>query len=164
MSDLPVYVLDRVFDAPPDLVWRSWTEKDYLAHWYGPGVETIIHRLDVAPGGVWLNEMRWGGTSHFQRADFVETERPTRLVFRQSVTDADWNVVDNPMMPGWPRVLLTTVTFRPDGEGTAMRLTWEPHEASQVEIDTFAGAIAGLDRGWSAGMDKLAELLAEIGG
>ena len=46
MSDLPEYVLERVFDAPRELVWRTWTEPALLSRWYGPGVETIVHKLD----------------------------------------------------------------------------------------------------------------------
>jgi len=26
MADLPTYVLERVFDAPRELVWKTWTE------------------------------------------------------------------------------------------------------------------------------------------
>jgi len=59
MSDLPIYVLERVFDAPRELVWKAWTDPKLLPRWYGPNVETIIHRLDVKPGGLWLNEMKW---------------------------------------------------------------------------------------------------------
>ncbi|WP_245484999.1 hypothetical protein [Ciceribacter ferrooxidans] len=32
-----------------------------LARWYGPEVETVIHKIDVTPGGLWLNEMKMGG-------------------------------------------------------------------------------------------------------
>ena len=66
------------------------------------------------------------------------------------------------MMPDWPRVLLTTVTFEDDGGKTKLRLTWVPHEASEAELTCFAGALAGMDKGWGAGMDLLAELLAEL--
>ena len=66
------------------------------------------------------------------------------------------------MMPDWPRTLLTTVTFAEDGGRTRLRLTWEPHDASAAEIACFAGALAGLDKGWGAGMELLAELLAEL--
>jgi hypothetical protein len=66
------------------------------------------------------------------------------------------------MMADWPRVLLTTVTFKEDGGQTKLRLIWVPHEASAAEIACFAAAIAGADKGWAAGMKLLAELLAEL--
>ena len=162
MSDLPTYVLERVFDAPRALVWRTWTEPDLLARWYGPNVETVVHRLDVEPGGLWLNEMKWGDNSNFQRVEYTEVSPPERLVWLHANSDADWNIISNPMMADWPRILLTTVTFEEDDGKTRMRLTWVPHEASEAEIACFSDAIAGLDKGWGAGMELLAELLAEL--
>src|SRR5258708_23894405 len=29
-------MLERIFDAPIDLVWRCWTEKEHLAQWSRP--------------------------------------------------------------------------------------------------------------------------------
>ena len=162
MSDLPTYVLERVFDAPRELVWKTWTDPELLTRWYGPRVETIVHRHDLKPGGLWLGEMKWDGNSNYQRVEFTEVDPPSRLVWLHSVSDADWNVTANPMMPDWPRVLLTTVTFEDDGGQTKLRLTWVPHEASEAEIACFSGALAGMDKGWGAGMDLLAELLAEL--
>ncbi len=164
MTDLPTYVLDRMFDAPRALVWRTWTEAEYLSRWYGPNVTTIIHKLDVRPGGVWLNEMKMGERSGYERMAYGEVEPEARLVWHHSMTDADWNVIANPMMPDWPRVLLTVVTFADDGTRTRLRLTWTPHEASEAEIACFAGAMAGLDQGWGKGMQILEELLAELQG
>lgn len=162
MSERPTYVLERVFDAPRDLVWRTWTEPELLARWYGPNVETIVHRLDVKPGGLWLGEMKWDGNANYQRVEFTEVVPPERLVWLHSVSDSNWTIIANPMMPDWPRVLLTTVTFEADGNRTNMRLTWIPHEASEAEIACFAAAIDGMDKGWAAGMELLAELLAEL--
>ena len=162
MSDLPTYVLERTFDASRDLVWKAWTDPELLPRWYGPNVETVIHHLEVAPGGLWLLEMKWGGNSNYQRVEYTEVTPPERLVWLHSSADAEWNVVPSPMMADWPRVLLTTVTFEEDGDRTRMRLTWVPHEATRAEIDCFAGAIAGMDKGWAAGMELLAELLAEL--
>ncbi len=162
MSELPTYVLEREFDAPAELVWKTWTEAELLARWYGPRVETIVHRLDVKPGGLWLNEMKWDGNSNFQRVEYTEVSPPERLVWLHSMSDADWNVVANPMMPDWPLVLLTTVTFKETDGKTKMHLTWVPHEASEAEITCFAVAIGGMDKGWGAGMDLLEELLAEL--
>ena len=162
MSDLPTYVLERVFDAPRELVWKTWTDPKLLTRWYGPRVETIVHRHDLKPGGLWLGEMKWDGNSNYQRVEFTEVDPPSRLVWLHSVSDAEWNVTSNPMMPDWPRVLLTTVTFEDDGGQTKLRLTWVPHEASESELACFSGALAGLDKGWGAGMELLAELLAEL--
>ncbi len=162
MSGKPVYVLERSFDAPRELVWRTWTEPALLARWYGPNVATIVHRLEVKPGGLWLNEMRMGEKSSYQRTEYLEVVEPKLLVCLMSNADADWNVAPNPMMPDWPRTLLTTVRFDEAGGRTAMRLTWEPHLPSEAEIACFAGAIENMGKGWGAGMDLLAELLAEL--
>ncbi|MBI3433462.1 MAG: SRPBCC domain-containing protein [Proteobacteria bacterium] len=162
MSDLPIYVLERVFDAPRDLVWKTWTDPKLLSRWYGPNVETIIHRLDLKPGGLWLVEMKMAARSMFQRVEYTEVTPPARLVWLHSSADADWKVASSPMMADWPRVLLTTVTFEADGAQTRMRLTWVPHEASKAEIACFAAAIGGMDKGWGAGMTLLAKLLAEL--
>ncbi len=162
MSDVPTYVLEREFDAPRELVWNVWTDAELLPRWYGPGVETIVHHLEVKPGGLWLDEMRMAGGSHYERIEYTEVTPPERLVWLHSVCDADWNITANPMVPDWPRVLLTTVTFDEDGNRTRLRLTWTPYEASDAETAAFAGAMSGLDRGWGAGMELIEELLTEL--
>lgn len=161
-SDLPTYVLERVFDAPRELVWKTWTDPKLLPRWYGPRVETIIHHLDLKPGGLWLLEMRMGGKSMYQRVEYTDVVPPKRLVWLHSNSDANWKIAPSPMMADWPLVLLTTVTFEDDGGRTKLRLTWVPHEASKAEIACFAAAIGGMDKGWGAGMKLLAELLAEL--
>lgn len=162
MTDLPIFVLERTFDAPRDLIWRTWTEPELLARWYGPGVETIIHKLDVKPGGVWHNEMKWGDNSNRERMEYTDVTPPERLVWLHSMADENWKITSNPKMPDWPRVLLTTVTFEEDGDQTKMRLTWAPHEASEAEIACFAMALENLHKGWGAGMEILTELLKEL--
>ena len=162
MTDLPTYVLEREFDAPRELVWRAWTDPELLPRWYGPGAETVIHRLDLEPGGLWLVEMRWGDNAHYQRVEYTEVEPPARLAWLHSVSDAHWNVISNPMMADWPRVLLATVALEEAGGGTRMRFTWVPEAASEAEVACFTAAMGGMDKGWSTGMDQLAEILAEL--
>lgn len=162
MSDLPTYVLERTFDAPRELVWKTWTDPALVSRWYGPKVETIVHRLDLRPGGLWLVEMRRGDQSSYQRIEYVEVRPPERLVWLHSNADADWNVTSSPMMKDWPRTLLTTVTLEQAGDQTRLRLTWVPHEASAAEIACFRAAIGGMDKGWAAGMELLGKLLGEL--
>ncbi len=162
MTDLPEYVLERTFDAPRELVWRTWTEPELLGHWYGPNIETVIHKLDVKPGGLWLNEMKMGERSGYQKSEYTEVTPPSRLVMLMSNTDENWELAANPMMADWPSTLLTIVTFEETAGKTLMRLTWSPHEASEAEIACFAGAMDGMGKGWGGGLVLLTDLLAEL--
>ncbi len=162
MSELPEYILDRIFDAPRELVWRAWTDPELLHRWYGPGIETIIHKFDLKPGGSWLNEMQWGGNSDFSKMVFQEVTQPERLVWHHSSSDSDWNIITSPMMAEWPRVLLTTVIFEDMGDKTKVRLSQVPIEATDAEIACFAGGMDRFGKGWEAGYAIMDEMFAEL--
>ncbi len=162
MSDLPEFVLDREFDAPRELVWRAWTDPKFLQRWYGPGVETVIHKFDLEADGVWLNEMKMSGGSNFQKIIFKEVSKPDKLVWHHCSADADWNIAANPMMPDWPRILLTTVTFGKKGDKTNLRLSQIPLDATDAEIACFAKMKDGMSGGWGSGYAIIDELLAEL--
>jgi len=88
MSDVTEYIVDRLFDAPRAMVWRAWTDPELLARWYGPGVDTIIHKFDLKPGGEWLNEMKWGDKSDLSKA-----------FSRKSFRKKKWCGITHPLMP-----------------------------------------------------------------
>ena len=162
MSDLPEFVLDRKFDAPRALVWQAWTNPEYLQEWYGPGVETIIHEFDLREGGVWRNEMKMGGGSNYQLVVFKEVAEPDKLVWHHCSADADWNVVANPMMPDWPRKLLSELTLSESGGRTSARLTQVPLDATDAEIACFAKMKDGMAGGWGKGYEIIDGLLADM--
>lgn len=152
MSDLPEYKLERIFNAPRELVWRAWTDPDQLHRWYGPNVETIIHQFDLTPGGAWLNEMKMAGGSYFSKMVFQEVAKPSKLVWHHhSSTDADW-----------PSLLLTTVTFEERGDKTNVCLTQVPMDATDAEIACFAAMMAGMDSGWGSGYAIMDEMFVEL--
>ena len=156
------FKMTRDFDAPKEMVWRAWTEVDLVQRWYGPGVETVIHEFEVKPGGLWLNEMRMGERSMNQRMEFTEVSPTDRLVMLMSNADENWEVTANPMMPDWPRTLLTTVTLEDRDGGTRLTLSWDPHEATDAEEAAFAAAASDFNKGWGAGMNIIDEILAEL--
>lgn len=163
MNELPEYILERVFEAARDDVWRAWTDPELLQRWYGPNVETIIHKFDVKPEGMWLNEMKWGSNSNFQKVIFKEVSAPEKLVWHHySSTDSDGNVIPNPMMANWPRILLTTVTLEDMGGKTKVRLSQVPLEATDAEVTCFATMKAGMDLGWGAGYAAMDAIFAEL--
>ena len=163
MSELPEYKLERVFEAPREMVWRAWTDPDLLQRWYGPGVETIIHEFDLTLGGSWLNEMKWGDNSFYSKMVFQEVAPPSKMIWHHfSSTDADWNSTPNPKMPDWPRLLLTTVLFEDMGDKTKVRLSQIPMDATDAEIACFTKVMAGMAGGWGKGFAIIDELLAAL--
>jgi len=52
-------VLTRLIDAPPENVYRAWTEPALLQQWFYPKPWTVASaELDVRPGGVSADVMR----------------------------------------------------------------------------------------------------------
>ena len=76
-------VLSRVFDAPRELVFRAWTEKEHFARWFGPrGFKTTIHAADMRVGGMLRFDMLApDGKCYDNRIVFLEIKRPELLVF-----------------------------------------------------------------------------------
>ncbi len=158
----PTFTISRRFDAPPELVWRTWTEPDLIKRWYGPGMETEVHQLDPVSGGLWLHEMKMGEQSMYQRMEYVTVTPPSKLVLLMSNANADWQVIRSSMMPDWPLSVLTTVTFEAEGDGTLLTLDWTPYDASEAENAAFAAAMEQLGQGWGKGMDVIAEIVADL--
>ena len=53
-----VLVLTRVVDAPRELVFKAWTEREQLIHWMAPRGFTIpAADGDLRPGGAWSTTM-----------------------------------------------------------------------------------------------------------
>lgn len=168
MSELPTFILERQFKAPRDLVWKAWTDAELLAKWYGPGVDTIIHELDVRVGGVWRNEMRMKGKDGSQMSDysvmtFIEVEEGETITFELASTDADWNPCPSMMMPNWPRLFFTEFLFEDDVDNTTkVTLTQRPMNANDEEIAAFAGMIEHMGNGWGAGFNAIEDILMEL--
>lgn len=163
MTDHPKHhTITRIFDAPRDMVWKAWTTPELLANWYGPGADTTIHKFDLRPGGVWLNEMKWGEKSDLSRMDFQDVIPSEKMVWHQSSTDADWNIITNPMMENWPKTLLTTVTFTETDGKTNLCLTMEPLNATDAEVACFLQAMGTMAKGWGSGFVIIDTILADM--
>ena len=46
--------LERMLNAPIDLVWKVWTEPEHIQHWWGPnGFTNSISKMEAKNGGEW---------------------------------------------------------------------------------------------------------------
>jgi len=87
------FVITRVFNAPRELVWKAWTERERLMQWFGPkGVTMRVATLDFRPGGVFHYCMRTlEGREILGIGVYREIVAPSRLVYIDSFADAHGN-------------------------------------------------------------------------
>lgn len=82
-ADKPIITFTRTFKAPRALVWKAYTERDHVAHWWGPhsiGPTKIVEH-DFTPGGRWryVQTVRDQGEVTFF-GQFVEIDALSRYV------------------------------------------------------------------------------------
>jgi uncharacterized protein YndB with AHSA1/START domain len=162
MVGIPEYALERLYDAPEELIWRTWTDPALFSRWYGPGVQTIIHKMDVRPGGECLLELRWDGGSLFQKFRYLEVEPYERLTWLFSSTNAAWEIASSPLAEVWPANFLTTIKLEPCHGKHLLHLSLTPVEATEAEVLAFRKARFQIDEGWNAGMKVLDEIIEKL--
>ena len=58
MADHHDLVLERILDAPRELVWRAWSDPEHLKRWWAPKpYETPEVEMELRPGGRFSTRM-----------------------------------------------------------------------------------------------------------
>ena len=140
--------MERVFDAPRELVWRAHTEPELLAQWWGRGNKLDIERFEPVRGGHWrFVEHGPEGDSGFE-GRFREVTPQERMV-----QTFEWDG-----MPGYP--VVNTATFEDLVDGRTRIVTtslFSTPEERDGMIDS------GMEGGLSQSYDALDRVLATIG-
>ena len=154
--------LERVFAAPRPLVFAAFTDPRHLGRWWGPKELTVDRQtMDLRPGGRYHYHMSGpGGFGLWGRFVFRDITPPERVVFVNGFSDAEGGATRHPMAPVWPLGTLTTIRFEVEGDGTRMRLTSEPIDASAAEQAAFDAGHPGMAQGWGGSLDRLDAWLA----
>lgn len=71
--------VERIFDAPRELVWRAYTEPELLAKWWGRGNPLKVETLEVKPGGHWRFVEQANDGNHGFEGRFAEVVKPESL-------------------------------------------------------------------------------------
>lgn len=152
-------VITRVFNAPRELVWKTWTEPEHLMQWWGPrGFTSPVIKMDFRIGGKSLECMRSPeGEDYWSTGSYREIVEREKIVTTDSFSDAQGNVVPASrygMSGNWPLELLVTVTFEDVGDETQITLRHEGIPSGENRDSA--------ESGWNESFDKLAEYLMEI--
>jgi uncharacterized protein YndB with AHSA1/START domain len=149
--------LERVLDAPIDLVWQMWTDAEHFAAWYGPTGATVpVIEMDVTIGGTrhFCLEMQTpdGQSRMWFVGEYRIIDEPNRLVYTESMSDPDGNRISPEAMGmpgGHPEVTEVTVELTDVDGRTRMVMTH-----AGIPADS-PGAM-----GWNMALDKLEAHLA----
>jgi uncharacterized protein YndB with AHSA1/START domain len=144
-------VINRIFEAPRELVFKAWTDPKHMARWWGPKDFTNpVCEIDPRPGGKILIHMHGpDGAIHPMTGVFQEVVRFERLVFTSLAFEnknGDFGLE-----------VLNTVTFSEFNGKTILSLT--------AKITRYtpevAQAIAGMNQGWNQSLDRLSTVFVK---
>ena len=151
--------IERTFNATIDLIWAMWTEPERFSTWYGPqGAEVPHAEMDVHVGGrrhiAMVMATPHGPMQMFFVGEYLEVDPKTRLVYTESLADAEGNPLTGEQM-GMPAGTPTTTTIVVEladlGERTSMVMT---------HIGVPADSPGG--QGWGMAIDTLEARIAEL--
>ena len=139
-----VLVIDRLFNAPREVVFEAWTRAEHVVRWWGPNDFTLpFCEMDFRVGGSYKYCMRSpGGEEHWVWGTYQEIDPPAKLVFTWDRKDLEGNPRSNSVV---------TLTFTEYEGKTKFTL----HQG----IFEFADDCAEHYGGWSECLNRLAEFV-----
>jgi uncharacterized protein YndB with AHSA1/START domain len=138
---------ERVFDAPRDLVFKTFTDPALIPEWWGPRASTTaVDKMDVRPGGEWrFINTDSDGTEHAFSGVYREVEPSRRLVYTFNYEPLPGN-----------HELVETISFEEIDGGTRM----VDHVQFLTAEDRDGMIQSGMEKGATETMERMAELLA----
>jgi uncharacterized protein YndB with AHSA1/START domain len=151
-------VVIRVFDAPRELVWKAWTEPEYVKEWWGPkGCTSPSCEMDFRVGGKFLICGRMSdGQEFWNGGEYHEIVLHEKIVSSMYFSDSKGNKID-PAQIGIEHEAIEgacdVVTFEDLGNGQT-KLTFIGNETMQNALES--GQLEGMKELF----DKIADVLA----
>lgn len=124
--------LTRLISAPPEKVWRCWTDPALLPRWFGPeGFTCKTKEIDLRPGGLWRFDMIGpDGTVWANRHRHTVWDPPKRIEF----------IMDGDKEDGTSKQV--TVTLEPEAGGTRITQVMVFSDPADYAMAEKIGAVA----------------------
>jgi uncharacterized protein YndB with AHSA1/START domain len=159
-NEMDRMVITRVFDAPREIVWKAWTDPQYVMQWWGPKDFTSpFCEMDFRVGGKFRCCMRTPDGQEFWNAgEYHEIVLHEKIVSSMYFADSNGNKID-PAQLGIDHEAIEdahdVVLFEDLGNGRT-KLTFIGNEPMQNAIES------GQLEGWKQILDKLAAVVEEL--
>lgn len=147
-----VLVLERVFDAPRELVFSMFKEAEHLKHWWGPnGWELPVCNVDFRPGGEWhycmkcvdRNQGEFYGMESWGKGIYKDINEPEMINYTDYFSDAEGNINTN-----MPSTEVTLEFVELDGKTNLInRGEYVSAEALKTVMDM--GMMQGITETWN---------------
>ena len=138
-------VSSRVIKAPPESVFRAWTDPGILQRWWGPkGFTNTFHEFDLRPGGKWVFTMHGPEKGNYQNeCVFLKITRPNLIA---------WDRLSQP-------IFRVVTTFEETAEGNT-RLIFRMQFDNKKDCDKIRKFVPEKNE---ENFDKLEAVLQSIG-
>ena len=151
-------VLERVLDAPRELVWRAWTDPELLKGWWAPRpYQTPEVEIDLRPGGAFATRMT--GPDGFDSAGtgcFLEVVPQERIVWTNALGPG-YRPNEPKDCGGFPFTAI--VTFADDGDG---RTRYRAVAMHKDDADRDMHAEMGFHDGWGTVAGQLEQVAQQL--
>jgi len=156
-------VITRKFNAPKEMIFKSFSEVERLEKWWGPkGSKLKVTKIDFRPGGMFLYSMEYEGQVMWGRFVYDQILRPYSIEFINSFSDEKGNITRAPFSQVWPLEIFNLWTLAENEGVTTLTLRGYPVNASNEEIKTFIDFQPSMQQGFAGTFDQLEEYLDQI--
>jgi len=156
-------IIKRVFNAPRKLVYKAFSEAEALAQWWGPkGAHIKVHKFDFKPGGLFHYYLESEHGVMWGKFHYLEIVAPERIVFTNSFSDKDANIVRAPFSNDFPMEVMNILTLSEEEGKTTVQLKGSPINATEAELNFFRNMSGSMQQGFSGTFDQLDEYLAKM--
>ncbi len=161
MSEANDLVLERVLDAPPDVVWRAWTDPELMKKWWAPRpYQTPEVEVELRPGGRFYTRMT--GPDGFDSPGegcVLEVVEGEKIVWTSALLGGYRPAGDIEDCGGFPFTAIVTLSGAPDGKTFYRAIALHRNAA-----DSETHAKMGFHEGWGTCADQLGEVAKELAG
>ena len=158
--------IERIFNAPKEMVWKAWTDPELIKQWWGPEHFTSPEaKVDLRVGGKYIFTMHGPEGSQWDKdmytaGVFKEIIPNEKIVTTDYFSDENGELIE-PSHEGqaadFPKELTVTILFTEIEEGKTKLTIHYPKPESEAAVKAMLAS--GMEQGWSTSLDKMAKVV-----